>query len=199
MDNLVDLYQSDIGDDEGIDTESLTVLLVAGANWEDIAVALHVDLDAEPSDDDRRTESETSAYAFAEIVGGVLAIEHSGYADPSLDALRQITLNGGMAAVVRSNVQGRYRFGCARDGQVVFDENDYIFCENPGQVPSELRSLLDSVWVDLDADDDEDDADLDPFVVGLAMAETYTGLRFRSGDIKRAAAAGFRPAPARLY
>ena len=60
-------------------------------------------------------------------------------------------------AVVRHNIQAHLRFGAARDGELVFDDDEYLYVEDPSSVPAELRPLFDLVWVDLDLDHDLDD------------------------------------------
>lgn len=68
------------------------------------------------------------------------------------------------------------RFGCARDGEVLFDDDEFAFTEDRPGVPPELTDLMNAVRIDLDADqDDEDGADW--MSTALAMAETFTGVR----------------------
>ncbi|SDC36838.1 DUF6461 domain-containing protein [Nocardioides lianchengensis] len=179
------------------DTESLTVLVVAGATQQDVATALGIDLAADPTEYPEADDEEFSAYAITDVEGGVLAVEHSGYADPSLDALRALSAGGRSVAVVRDNIQAHVRFGCARDGEVVFDDDEYLFLDDPSPVPAELRPLFDLAWVDPEDEDAEDDADA--VAVGLAMAEVVTGLRLTAEDLQRVADSGYRLAPSLVY
>lgn len=90
------------------------------------------------------------------------------------EALRVLTEGDRAAAVVRSNIQAHLRFGGARDGVLVFDD-DYMYLESPDDVLSELRPLFDLAWDDLGSDDADGQAP-DGFAVGLAMAELITGV-----------------------
>ena len=141
----------------------------------EVATALGADLSTSIPEDYDDLDIETSAYAIVEIPGGVLAIEYSGYADPSLEALRQVTTGGRDAAVVRSNILVHYRFGCAKDGHIVFDDDEFAFVD-PARVPRELRALFDGVR----------DLQGDVLAVGLAMAEVVTGVRVTAEDLQRA-------------
>ena len=124
--------------------------------------------------------------------GGVVAIERTGYADPSLQVLAALSKLGGLAAVARSNIQGHERFGCARDGVVLFDAHEFMYIEKEevDGVPSALRPLFDSSWVDLvgldDDGDERDDDDWDGVVTAIAMAVEHTGVTFGSDDLVRA-------------
>ncbi|MFN8192748.1 MAG: DUF6461 domain-containing protein [Nocardioidaceae bacterium] len=178
------------------DTESVTVLFVRGMSRTQVAADLRADLAVRVEDPWGNGESQTG-WAIHEIPGGVLAIEQTGYGDPSLEALGALS-KGGAAAVVRSNVQAHVRFGCARDGAVLFDDNEYMYVEDPAAVPQELRSLFDLVWDDLE-DDDLDDEGPDGFVVGLAMAGLVTGVEISGGDVEAAIESGFFAAPALVY
>lgn len=187
---------------EFFDLESITVLLVTGATPDEVAAALEVDTAAEPTEwpESADEDIELSDYALVPIDGGVLAIELSGYADPSRTALRTLTRGGRSAAVVRSNIQAHVRFGCARDGEVVFDDDEFSFIDETDRVPAELRPLFDLAWVDLDAEEGPDDDDAAaPFLVGLAMTEVFTGLRLVADDLARVRTAGYRPAPSLRY
>lgn len=182
--------------DETFDTESLTIFVVAGATQSEVADALQIDVSAEPDQDPDLDDAETSAYALADIAGGVVALEHSGYADPSLTALEQLSRNGRSAAVIRGNIQGHERFSCARDGVILFDDDQYTWVDKD-RVPAELRELFDTAWVG--PDESVEDLKYNGFPVGLAMAEVITGIRLTADDLRRASASGYRPAPCLLY
>jgi hypothetical protein len=154
--------------------ESLTVLVVRGRSRVETAEILEIDLTAEG--DPSEWPDEGSVWSLVDIPGGVLAIESSGYGDPTLRALRELSAGGGAAAVVRSNIQAHLRFGCARDGELLFDDDEYMYAEDPSLVPAELRPLFDLVWDDLEGEDDIDDEGPSAFAVGLAMAELVTGI-----------------------
>lgn len=83
--------------------------------------------------------------------------------------------------MVRDNIQAHCRFGCARDGDLVFDENEYTFLEDRDSVPQEVRALFDLAWVDL-TEDDPDPQEDDSTAVGLAMAEVVTGIHLTPAD-----------------
>ena len=97
------------------DTESLTVLLASGVTREAVLEALAADV-SNPAEDAWDIDEESTAWAAIEVPGGVLAIELSGYGDPSMADLASLSASGA-SAVVRSNVQAHYRFGCARAGE----------------------------------------------------------------------------------
>jgi hypothetical protein len=154
--------------------ESVTVLTVTGGDRESVAAGLDVDLSdsAEPFswDDGRHT-----SWSIHEVAGGVVAFELSGFGDPSLAALRALSSNGGAAAVVRSNVLHRLRFGCARNGRVLFDDGDFAYRPTADGVPDEVRELFDSVLVGRDIDGYAENG-RDGFAAALAMAEIITGV-----------------------
>lgn len=185
------------------DLESITVLVAAGANQAEVAEALGIDPSAELteySDEgeyDEDVDLESAAYSMVDVDGGVLAVELTGYADPSLSALRRLSSNGRGAAVVRDNIQAHLRFGCARDGQILFDDDQYTWVDDHGRVPTELRDLFLEAWENLDAPDEDDKAN--GVEVGLAMAEVITGIRLTADDLRRVMHAGFRIAPSMLY
>src|SRR6476620_9494944 len=100
-------------EDGAFDSESLTIFVVAGTTQEHVAQVLKVDLSVDPVADPDAVEDfdgvDVAAYYLTDIPGGVLAIEPTGYADPNLDAMRQVTTGGAKAAVVRGNIQAHYR------------------------------------------------------------------------------------------
>ena len=169
---------------EDLDFEAQTVLVVAGASIEEVKAVVLTEA-ALPTDGETLEDDEVSAYGFVEVEGGVLAMEHTGYADPSLAALVQLSSGGRKAAVVRDNIQAHVRFGCARDGALLFDDDEYIFidADQRSRVPDELRPLFDLAWIDLDADDQ--DEDVNPIAVALAMAELATGVVLTAEDFER--------------
>src|SRR5688572_28188084 len=116
-------------DDAGIDSESLTYLVAAGGTRESVASAMGIDLSSALDDASDLDPVQFSAYATTEVTGGVIAIEHSGYADPSPAALALMSADGRAAAVARSNIQAQERFGCARDGELVFDDDEFMYVD----------------------------------------------------------------------
>ena len=173
----------------GIDTESLTVVLVAGGSAREVLSVLGADSDVVELDS--LDDIEFSAYAVAEIEGGVIAFEHTGYADPSVSVLAALSELGGASAVTRSNIQAHERFGCARGGVVEFDSHEFRYVEEDEKaaVPAELRPLFESAWIDPEAD--EDDLDASDAWVGMEMAVLHTGVRPAVGDLRRAIEAGY--------
>lgn len=178
-----------------MDFESLTVLLVAGPGATVATVRGMLGLRPDPVDPGFYDEELTS-YTVVAIDGGVLALEHSGYGDPSNDVLAALS-QGGTAAVTRSNIQGHVRFGCATQGALDFDSDAFCFIREheKAQVPDRLRSLFDTAWIDLDAEITDDD----PGPVGLAMVLLHTGLTPTTGDIERALADDYLQAPSLAY
>ncbi|NYE35999.1 hypothetical protein F4692_001103 [Nocardioides cavernae] len=170
---------------EDVDTESLTVLVVSGATVADVRSV--VAADAGLADGEVVQDDERSAYVFVEVDGGVLAMEHSGFAGPTVEALTRLSEGGRSAAVVGSDIQAWDRFGCARDGVLLFDDPEYTFldADDLSRVPDELRPLLDLARVDLDSDEDDDDSAALAFAVGLAMAELVTGIHLGADDLLR--------------
>jgi hypothetical protein len=179
-------------EEAGIDGESLTWLVVTGATREEVAAALSVVLGT-PTDS---WMEDGAAWALAELPGGVLALEHSGYADPSNDSLVALSRDGRSVAVARSNIQAHERFGCARDGELVFDDDEWAFIDDPSRVPAELRPLFDTGWIDPAEEDDADDGGWDGVPVALAMCEVWTGLAFTSEDVRRVIESGYYAGPA---
>lgn len=179
-------YYDELMDSLG-DPESLTVLVVAGASRDAVARALDVDLHepvSHPWDD--KHGADYAAWALVEIDGGVLGVEYTGQADPTVAALSAMTRGGAAAAVVRSNVQAHVRFGCARDAEVLFDAHGFTNVAEPDVVPTELRPLFDLV-----RDDDAPDG----FAVALAMAEVVTGLELTYDEALLVNAAQFFRGP----
>jgi hypothetical protein len=177
------------------DTESLTVLVAAGASREAVMAALGVDLSS-PAEDAWDVDSRSAAWAAIEVPGGVLAVELSGFGDPSLADLASLS-KAGAAAVVRSNILALYRFGAARAGELIFDDDEYIYLRDPDRVPAELRPLFDAAWVDLDGEDDDERAD--PLATGLAMAELVTEIELSDDQIVAVLEAEFFLAPSPRY
>jgi hypothetical protein len=183
-------------EDGPFDGESITVLIAAGASQQEVADALGVDLAADPTEWPEADDEQFSAYAIADVPGGVVAVETSGYADPTLTALRQLSVGGRSVAVVRDNIQAHLRFGCARDGELVFDDDEFMYVDDPTRMPAELKPLFDTVWTDGEQEPDED---VEPLAVALAMAETFTGLRVSAEDWQLVADSGYRIAPSLVY
>ena len=173
----------------GIDGESLTVLLVRGGTRADVLRLLGAEAEpnGEPYPD--LEDVDYSGYALAEVEGGVVAFEHTGYADPSPRVLAALSSLGGAAAVTRSNIQAHERFGCARDGRVVFDADEFMYVdeEQKESVPLELRPMFDSARVGLDGDDDEGASGF----IGYAMAAIHTGVVVTGEDLIRAVQPGY--------
>lgn len=170
------------------------MLVVTNKSVADVAEALDVDLSTPYDFGD---DEEVTGWALTEVSGGVVGFEQTGFGDPSLDALESLS-EGGAAAVVRSNVLGHERFGCARGGHVLFDDNEYPFVDDPDEVPGELRDLFDLVYDDLEEDDVDDDPP-SPFAVGLAMAEVGTGVELTTEHAALADSLAYHRAPALLY
>ena len=183
MSERVEHYSELVGD---LDLEAQTILVVAGASVEEVKAVVLGEA-ALPTDGSMLGDDEVSAYGFVEVEGGVLAIEHTGYADPSVAALVQLSSGGRTAAVVRDNIQAHVRFSCARDGALLFDDDEYIFidADERSRVPDELRALFDLAWIDVDADDHDEDEEADPTGVGLAMAELVTGVVLTTEDFEQ--------------
>jgi hypothetical protein len=87
---------------------------------------------------------------------------------------------------VRDNIQAHLRFGCARDGVLLFDDDEFTFIDaaDRDRVPGELRPLFDLAWVDLDAEGEEEE-DGNPIAIALAMAEEATGIVLTVEDLER--------------
>jgi len=188
-------HYEDVIEDSGIDTESLTLVVASDASREEVAEALGIDLSTRQDVSD--LPEDLSGYALLEVAGGVLALEPTGYADPSLEALRRLSAPSRAVAVVRSNIQAHTRFGAARDGEVVFDAHQYTFVDDLDTVPAELRPLFDLAWVD--PEDVDADPEADDVAVGLAMAEVVTGVALTAADLSAVWAQPFFRAPSLVY
>lgn len=189
MDDLVAHYEALL--DETAATfhgDGGTVLVAAGATVAEVVEALGgVSVEDVPAGDLDPETFTWSAYLLTAIDGGVLAVEDTGYADPPTAVLIALSRGGRAAAVVRDNIQAHQRFGCARDGVLLFDDHEYVYLDDRSRVPAELRELFDRAWVDLDDDAAVDDGTADGTAVGLAMAEVVTGLHVVAGDTRRLA------------
>ena len=86
-------------EESGLDGESLTVVLVGGTHLAAASRALGLDLDQPFDDQENLDEEEWSVYGLVEVDGGVVAIEHTGYADPSLDTLALLSAPSGRDAL----------------------------------------------------------------------------------------------------
>ncbi len=177
------------------DSEGLTVLVVSGVTRDAVLAGLGVDV-SRPAEDGWDFDHGSAAWAAVEIPGGVLAVELSGFGDPSLDALASLS-EAGAAAVVRSNILAHYRFGAARAGELVFDDDEFIYLSDPDRVPVELRPLFDAAWVDLEGEDENDW--VNPWVAGLAMAELVTGVELTEDQVAAVLESDFFLAPSLRY
>lgn len=183
----VEHYRTLFDDAEAFYGDGATVLVARGATVEEVVRALGgVPPDDVPEHEWEGDELMWSTYAVAAIDGGVIATEDTGYADPANSALVTLSQGGRAAAVVRDNIQAHIRFAAARDGQLVFDDDEYRFLEDRTRVPAELRTLFDLAWFDLD-DDDQEPVEDDSTAVGLAMAEVITGLHITPEDAAKLA------------
>jgi hypothetical protein len=190
------------------DAESVTVLFVGGATAAGVSATLGLDLASTVDPDEVVGDDQVTAWALVEVPGGVVAVEPTGFGDPTRTVLAALSSDGHSAAVVRTNVLAHVRFGCARDGRLLFDDNEYVYVEDPEVVPSELRSLFDLAWDDLSTDptgdegaedDDEDDDGPDAVVVGLAMAELVTGVELTPGQVEALVESAYHPGPPPRY
>ena len=188
-------YYDDVLEGFG-DAESLTVLVVSGRTREEVAAALGVDLAGTAPDPG--VSEDLTGWSFLDITGGVLATEITGYGDPSLESLQRLSADGRAAAVVRGNIQGHYRFGYARDGAVLFDDDEYTWVDDRDVVPDEIRALFDLAWDDPDSEEMDEDAP-DSMAVGLAMGETVTGLRITRADAEAVTTGPAFPGPMLVY
>ena len=178
-------------EDAGIDGESLTVLLVRGGTRADVLRLLGAEAEANGEPYPDLEDEDYSGYALAEVQGGVVAFEHTGYADPSPRVLAALSALGGAAAVTRCNIMAHERFGCARDGRVVFDADEFMYVteHEKESVPPELRLMFDSARVNLDAEGDGDEGERG--FVGFAMAAIHTGVVVTGEDLTRAVQPGY--------
>lgn len=185
-----------------LDTESLTVLFVAGASVGDVAAALDVDLDTAKNLDDVLGDMQATAWALLDVPEGVIAVEPTGFGDPTRAALVELSRSARASAVVRNNVLAHLRFGCARDGELLFDDNEFMYVPDPAEAPEELRPLVELVWQRI-GDEDEEPGDEeegpDGFPVALAMAETATGIALTAENVVAIQSASYHPAPTLRY
>ena len=133
-------YASLLGE-SGLDRESLTVVLIGETDLAAAGRALGLDFHQPVDDQEIIDGEEWSVYGLVEVDGGVVAIEHTGCADPSLDTLALLSAPSGGAAVVRSNIQDHVRFGCARDGVVVLTTTSTPSPRTPSRAERAAGSL----------------------------------------------------------
>lgn len=181
------------------DQEAFTVLVVAGATRDEVAQALGVDLAAPVDVDDVWDDDETTGWASIDIAGGVLAVEPTGYGDPGLDTLRALSAEGRAAAVLRTNIQAHERFGAARDGELLFDADEFIYVEDPTIVPAEIRPLFDLVWDDLEGEAELGQDGPNSTAVALAMSEVVTGVVVSAENLAEVGEAQYFKAPILVY
>ncbi len=191
----------------GIDGESLSVVLVRGGTRAKVLALLGAEPESigdhspdleEEEEEEEEEEDDYSAYALTEVQGGVIAFEHTGYADPSPRVLAALSELGGAAAVTRSNIQAHERFGCATDGVLVFDADEFMYVEKDA-LPRELLPMFESVWVDLGGDGDDGDHEDAGGFVAYAMAAKHTGVVVTSDDLRRAVQQGYHRVPTLTY
>lgn len=164
-------------------TESLTVVMVTGSSRELVAAQLGVDLDVAAEEGWNEEEGQT-AWAIQAVPGGVLAMEITGYGDPAGSVLGTLSADGRKAAVMRSNIMAHVRFGCALDGQLVFDDDEFrYYVDDQEAVPDDLRPLF--------AEADAEDWTL----VGFALAERFTGIEVAPESVELLQESGFYAAP----
>jgi hypothetical protein len=185
----------------GIDGESLSVVLVRDGTRAKVLDLLGAEAETNGQHDPDLEDDDYSAYALAEVQGGVIAFEHTGYADPSPRVLAALSELGGAAAVTRSNIQAHERFGCATDGVLVFDADEFMYVEEDEKdaLPRELLPMFESVWVDLGDDGDDGDHEDAGGFVGYAMAAKHTGVVVTSDDLRRAVQQGYHRVPTLTY
>lgn len=174
-----------------VDQESVTYVVVAGATRAFVAETLGLDLSRTVDPAAGIDNTDHSAYALIDVTGGIVAFEGTGYADPSNDVLVALSSDGRSAAVTRSNIQAHVRFGCARNGELLFDDDEYTFidAEDLDRVPAEIRPLFDIAWDD--PDEEAEMNDVNTVAVGLAMAEVITGVAVTAESLIEAHAAGY--------
>ena len=178
----IEYYKKLLEDASAFYGDGTTVLLARGATIAEVVQVLGgVPPDTVPAHEREGDKFLWTTYTLAAIDAGVIATEDTGYADPANSALLSLSQGGRAATVVRSNIQAHVRFAAARDGELVFDDDEYTFIEDRMRVPDELRALFDLAWVDLD-DDDHEPVEEDSIAVGLAMAEVITGRRLTAED-----------------
>lgn len=119
--------------------------------------------------------ADASAYTFVQVGDGVVAHEPTGFSDPSGRLLARLSRGGVTSAVTTGNIESMTRFGYARDGRVVFDDDEYAFVPDLRRIPREVRDLAALAWVDLEAEAPEGLTDW--VAVGLAMCDKVTGVR----------------------
>ena len=175
------------------DAESLTVVTVAGMTREQVLAQLGADLSG-PVQDGWEDDEESTAWAAVDVPGGVVAVELTGYGDPSCDDLAALSREGA-SAVVRGNIQGHYRFGCAQAGELLWNDDEFVYVSDRSAVPAQIRSLFDAAWVGLDDGDDE----ADPLSTGLAMAEVVTDVTVDAEQVTDLLASGFFRAASMRY
>ncbi len=191
-------YYEGVLHEAGIEPESCTIVLVSQADRGLLARALGADLTRTTGDPDP-DDIDSSACALADVTGGALGYEPTGFADPANDVLRLLSADGGRAAVARSNIQGHLRFGCAVDGELVFDDDEFIYIDDRSRIPEALTHLFAQAWIDLDDEVTDEDDGPGPLSVALAMAEAFTGVSFTAQDLERATEAGWFRVPSLTY
>ena len=103
-------------DYEDLEPEELTVVSVTSSRADEVLAALQssaVPL-GDASDPDQDDEYTRATWFTHQLGPDVVAVEYSGYHDPSVATLAALSAVGRRAAVARSNIDAQVRFGCAR-------------------------------------------------------------------------------------
>ncbi|WP_343047203.1 DUF6461 domain-containing protein [Nocardioides thalensis] len=158
--------QEDYGWVHDVLFEAACVTAVAGGTRDGVLAAFGADGSVEVPVEDAFAD-EADYVSVAEVPGGAIAVEHNGFRGSLPEVLVRVA-GGGVTASMFWNVNDLTAFSCVRDGVVVatVDMYDADQADNV-DLPDELRELFASA--------DRDDADL--HATGMAMVETFTGVK----------------------
>jgi hypothetical protein len=160
--------------------EAACVTVATGSTREPFVNAFGVDLASPESRENSATPSEDEdapiLISFTEIAGALVAVEVKGSTGSETDVLES-TSSRGRSASACWTADGRVRFACAREGEVLFDAE--LSADDLDSLPAELAPLTESL------------GDHTRQQVAMALVETWTGTRVKAADIERALTLGY--------
>lgn len=119
--------------------------------------------------------------SFLEVGGAQVVVEDNGFRGNDDSVLVRVS-DGGRAASAFWNVDGVTRFGCARDGRLLFNQEFSLLDRWPG-LPADLVPLAERAA--------GEGAQEHIAAIALAMVEQFTGVRVTAEHVSSALRTGF--------
>jgi hypothetical protein len=163
------------------------VTVATGVTREQFVNAFGVDLASPESRENspRRSDDEDAPalISFTEVAGCLVAVEVNGFTGSETDVLEATSIQG-RAASAFWNADDHVRFACARDGEVLYDDELVHHGEgdDTDRLPAELAQIVAGARAD---------EDLSLQTVAMALVEAWTSARVKAADIERALTLGY--------